>query len=500
MLEVIVFTSGGVLLALEIVASRVLAPFFGNSVYVWGSLIGVFLAGLSLGYLVGGRVADYRPSPALFSALVFLAGALTFPIPLLSRQVMQALVLADAGPRAGPLAAATILFFLPTVVMGMVSPFAVRLRARTVSTVGNVAGVLYALSTLGSISGALVAAFVLLNAFGVRSIIHGLGVAMMVLAAAGLLVARRRPAAAAAGLAVVLATAGAAAAWADPGAPVVFERDTVYHRISVSDEGGVRYLRLDNYWQSALDLENPEREVFQYSTYMHLPVALMPRALEHGRVRVAMIGLGGGTVPRRYLREYPWVEVDVAELDPAVVETARRWFGLPASRRLRVVAEDGRIFLLRSPQRFHIILLDAYLIDTIPFHLATREFFELAATRLAPGGVVASNVIGALEGGSSRLFRAIYKTFRAVFPTVYVFPVGYGGLGSPELLRNIIIVGTAEPPLSPQQVLGRARVVSAHVEGLAEAAAALYTAPIRTDDVPLLTDDFAPVDALVSGR
>jgi len=498
-LELIVFISGGVLLALEIVASRVLAPFFGNSVYVWGSLIGVFLAGLSLGYYIGGQVADRRPSPALFSGLVFLAGLLTFPIPFLSRQVMEALVLADVGPRAGPLAASTILFFLPTVVMGMVSPFAVRLRARTVTTVGNVAGVLYALSTLGSIVGALVAAFVLINTLGVRSIIHGLGLVMMALAALGLLAARRRPAAVAAVLAVFLAAGWATLARAEPAAAVVFERDTVYHKISVSDEGRVRYLRLDNYWQSAVDLEYPDRTVFRYSDYMHLPVLFVP---SRHPWRVAMIGLGGGTVPRRYVQNYTALEVDVAELDPAVVQTARRWFGLPETPRLRVAAVDGRTFLLRSTTRYQIILLDAYLIDTIPFHLATREFFELAASRLAPGGVVASNVIGALDGPDSKLFRAIYKTFRAVFPTVYVFPVGYGGFSSPDILRNIIIIGTTNPRLSPEGVQARARAFAGVVtlEGFEEAAATLYTAPIRTDDVPMLTDDFAPVDALIPRR
>jgi len=261
----------------------------------------------------------------------------------------------------------------------------------------------------------------------------------------------------------------------------------------------VRYLRLDNYWQSAVDLEYPDRTVFRYSDYMHLPVLFVP---SRHPWRVAMIGLGGGTVPRRYVQNYTALEVDVAELDPAVVQTARRWFGLPETPRLRVAAVDGRTFLLRSTTRYQIILLDAYLIDTIPFHLATREFFELAASRLAPGGVVASNVIGALDGPDSKLFRAIYKTFRAVFPTVYVFPVGYGGFSSPDILRNIIIIGTTNPRLSPEGVQARARAFAGVVtlEGFEEAAATLYTAPIRTDDVPMLTDDFAPVDALIPRR
>jgi spermidine synthase len=498
-LEIIVFTSGGVLLVLEIVASRVLAPFFGNSVYVWGSLIGIFLAGLSLGYYAGGRIADRWPSAGVFSGLVLLAGLLTFPIPLASRQVMEFLVLEDLGPRAGPLAAATILFFLPSVVMETVSPFAVRLRARTVTTVGNVAGRLYALSTLGSIGGALVAAFVLINLYGVRTIIHGLGIVLMALAALGLLAARRPAAAAAAVLALVVAVGGGSAARAQPAAGVVFQQDTVYHRISVSDEGRVRYLRLDNYWQSAVDLDHPDRTVFQYSDYMHLPLLIVsdPLAL---RFRVAMIGLGGGTVPRRYIQDYPGMDVDVAEIDPAIVGTARRWFGLPETPRLRVTAQDGRIFLLRSRERYNIILLDAYLIDTIPFHLATREFFALAAARLAPGGVVGSNVIGALEGPNSRLFRAIYKTFRSVFPAVYVFPVGYAGFSSPEILRNIIIVGTMNPPLQAADIVQRARTLVTLIEGLPEAAATLYAAPIPTADVPVLTDDYAPVDALIPRR
>ncbi len=495
MLELIVFISGGVLLVLEIIASRLLAPFFGNSVYVWGSLIGVFLAGLSLGYFLGGRAADRWPSPALFATLVFAAGAVTFPIPFVATAVMRTIVFRDYGPQINPLAAATMLFLLPSIIMGMVSPFAVRLKARTVTTVGNVAGALYALSTLGSIVGTLLAAFVLINLYGVRAIIHGLGMVLIVLAGAGLLFARRR--AAAGVMVVILALAGWAVASSPPdaAAALVFQRDTVYHRISVSDEGRVRYLKLDNYWQSAIDLDRPDRTVFAYSDYLHLPLIFVPRLR-----RVALIGLGGGTVPRHYTQDYPSVQVDVAEIDPEVVAAAQRWFRLPAGERLRVSAGDGRLFLLRASERYDVILLDAYLIDTIPFHLATEEFFRLAAARLAPGGVLASNVIGALEGEDSRLFRAIYKTFRAVFTTVYVFPVGHGAFSSTELLRNIIIVGSMEPALPATEVQARAARLAAGVvrlPGFADAAATLYQAPIRTEDVPILTDDFAPVDALI---
>lgn len=482
-------------------ASRVIAPSFGNSVYVWGSLIGVFLAALSAGYYLGGILADRRPSGALFAGIIFLAGALVFPIPFVAPSVMEALVRADYGPRGGPLLATIALFFLPSLVMGMVSPFAVRLRARTVSTIGNVAGMLYALSTLGSIAGTLLAAFVLIASFGVRTIIQLLGGVMMVMALVGWITFRRWAAAAGAAVVAAVLTAGLVQA-APIGAPAgeIFQHDTVYHRISVSDESGIRYLRLDNYWQSGVDLADPRRTVFPYSDYMHLPLALRPDA-----ARVLLVGLGGGTVPKRFHEDYGRLRVEVVELDPAVVATAREYFAVPPEdARMHIVAEDGRLFITRTRERYDVVLLDAFLIDTIPFHLATREFFETIRSRLRPGGVLASNVIGALEGPQSAFFRAVYKTFAAVFRTVYVFPVDWSRYDGPQSLRNIIILGTDQPVLTPAQFAQAASAAAVAlpvtIEGFARAAADFYTRPIDTGDVPILTDDFAPVELLIQRR
>lgn len=491
--------SGGVLLALEIIASRVLAPYFGNSIYVWGSLIGVFLTALSVGYAVGGRLADRHPSPALFSGIVFTAGLLVVPIPLLAAPVLDTIARADLGPQLNPLLGAVILFVVPSVVMGMVSPFAVRLRARAVGTMGQTAGNLYAISTVGSIVGTLAASFVLINYMGVRAIIHVLGFALMAMAVVGWLAARRTLAAAVGAALAVLLAAGVT--WAASPAPPteVYARDTVYHRITVSDEGTVRYLKLDNYWQSALDRERPRRTVFAYADYMHLPLIFVPQPR-----RALLIGLGGGTVPDRYVTDYPSVTMDVAEIDPEVVEAARRFFGVAPGDRLTIAARDGRLHLRLAQGGHDIILTDAYLIDTIPFHLATREFFALARGRLAPGGVVASNIIGALEGPDSRLFRAIYKTVRDVFPTVYVFPVDYSRYGSPASLRNIILVATDAPRLPDAEIRRRARALVdgnvVTVDRFLDAAGDLYGTPIPTHDVPVLTDDFAPVDALIPTR
>jgi len=491
--------SGAVLLALEIVASRIIAPFFGNSIYVWGSLIGVFLAALALGYFLGGKAADRWPSLAVLAACVFLAGAFVVPIPVVAPRVLEAIILRDPGPRISPLVGSLALFFLPGVVIGMVSPFAVRLRARTVDTIGNVAGALYALSTLGSIAGTLLASFVLIAVTDVSQIVYALGATLLVLAVAGWVISRRMlTATIGAGVAVMLVLSAPYAS-VPLSEEIRFMKDTVYHRITVSDEFDIRYLKLDNYWQSGLDLADSRRTVFGYSDYLHLPLIFAPAA-----DRVLVVGLGGGTVPARYHLDYRGMRIDVAELDPQVIAVAQRYFAVPSDSRLRMIAQDGRLFIMRAEEQYDVILLDAYLIDTIPFHLATREFYETVKMRLAPGGVVGSNIIGALSGPRSGLFRAMYKTFREAFPTVYVFPVDWNRYQGPESLRNIIVIGTDRPPLAPRDVLAAAertrRTPGVTLPRFLDAARDLYTDPIDTADVPVLTDDYAPVEVLIQGR
>jgi spermidine synthase len=483
------------------VASRVIAPHLGNSIYVWGALIGVFLAALAAGYFLGGVLADRRPSRSVFAGVVFLAGALVAPIPALAPPVLDRMIASGMGPRGAPLVATLLLFFLPAAVMGMISPFAVRLRARNVATIGNVAGVLYALSTVGSIGGTLLAAFVLIAVMGVEEIVYLLGAVEMTLGVLLWAAGRRVAAAVAAGLVAVGLVAGLPfASGREPPQGLRFQRDTPYHRITVNDEGGVRFLKLDAYWQSGMDLADPSRTVFAYSDYLHMPLIFTP-----GARRVLFVGLGGGTTPKRYYEDYRQVTIDVVEIDPAVVAVAREFFDVPDDARLRLFAQDGRLFVTRSTQRYDIIILDAYLIDTIPFHLATREFFEAVRAHLTPSGVLASNIIGALEGPRSGFFRAVYKTLAEVFPSVYVFPVDLRRYGGAQGLRNIIVVAAQTPlPLDAGSVRAaavRARgLAGVSLPGFDEAAADLYTSPIRTDDVPVLTDDFAPVEILVQQR
>ena len=179
LLLLIAFLAGAILLALELVGSRVLAPSFDGSIFVWGSLIGVFLAALSVGYYLGGGLVDRRPSASLLAFFLIDAGLFVLPLPRCGSYVCDAVLVRDFGPRANPLIACMALFFIPGMLMAVTSPFVIRLTARSIKQVGKTAGAVYAISTVGSIAGTLGTAFYLIPEMGTRSILTLLGVSLI---------------------------------------------------------------------------------------------------------------------------------------------------------------------------------------------------------------------------------------------------------------------------------------------------------------------------------
>ena len=499
-LRLVVFGSGAVLMGLEIVGSRVIAPFFGSSVFVWGGLISIFLAALSLGYYLGGTMADRWPRVTVLATLLMLAGVTILVLPLISRPVLMAFDAWNLGPRLSPLLASIVLFAFPSVLMGTTSPFAIKLVARDLATVGTSAGVLYALSTAGSIAGTIATAFFLVPTLGVRAILYLLGGLLLALAA---LLAARYAVASPVGARLALPTAIAVVLLATPvtGAPIpiptsriVYEKDSVYHQISVLEDGFNRYLRFNRSFQGGMVLRDPFESPFIYTSYAHLARIFHPTMR-----RVLLIGLGAGTIPKRFARDYPDLSIDSIELDAAVVEVAKRYFEVKEDARHRIVVQDGRVFVRRSDARYDLIVLDAYFAEGIPFHLATKEFLELVRDHLAPGGVVVSNIIGALDGPQSTLFRALYKTYGSVFPGLHPFPTAFGLARNATETRTIILISMGRPAMRGDEIVTLARRLRA--EGrvrlpLDRYAADYYDRKIPTDDVPLLTDNYAPVDIL----
>lgn len=495
-LRLVVFGSGAVLMALEIVGSRILAPYFGSSVYVWGSLISIFLAALSLGYYLGGVAADRWPRPGVLALTLGTAGILTLLLPVVARPLLEAFSAWDLGPRSSPLLASVVLFALPSILMGATSPFAIKLAATNLATVGNTAGILYAISTAGSIVGTLLTAFVLIPAMGVRAILYTLGVSLVVFSGLMGWRAAQSMRAAATAAVLTLALAWPAIAQVSCGETrIVFERDTVYHRIKVAEDGCYRWLHFDRSRQGGMFLTDPRESPLRYPDYFMLAWLLNPNIK-----KVLVVGLGSGSVPKRIISDFPGVAVDSIELDPVVVDVARRYFALRDDPRHRIFVQDGRQYVRRTETMYDLIVMDAYHAEGVPFHLVTREFFRQVRTKLAPGGIVAANIVGFLSGSNSKLFKAIYKTYASEYTGLYLFPVNFQYDKDETDVRTIILFAGARPGLTKRDLtaaLGRLRrekkVPSAlHADYLGD----FYDKPVSTGEVPVMTDDHSFTDIL----
>jgi spermidine synthase len=487
-LLVVAFLSGAILMALELTGSRLLAPYFGGSIFVWGSLIGVFLIALSIGYYLGGRLVDRWPGPGLLAAFLLAAGLLVLVMPRYGPGICDRVSRDMLSVRAGSLLACLALFLLPGALMAVTSPYVVRLTARTVEGVGRTAGAVYAVSTIGSIAGTLGTAFYLIPAIGTRALLHLLGgllVFTSLLAAAAK--SSRRGLLAPVALALLLAPRPASAE-----ERVLYERDSPYHRLLVTEDGTYRWLRADNIWHSQMNLKDPHGRGLAYTDYADLAFLFNPAIR-----RVLVIGLGGGTIPKRFVRDYPQLKVEAVEIDPDVVKIAARYFYVSPGPRLAIHESDGRLFLRRSKATWDLIVLDAYYADSVPFFLTTREFFKLAREHLSPGGLIVNNVVASRGGARSKFFRSIYRTMKETFPQVHAFQVRESG--SQAVNIEVFAVNSTKQ-VSRADLLDRAtRARNAEIKDpalLGRLANYLGTS-IATGDVPVLSDDYAPVDALL---
>jgi spermidine synthase len=411
-LGVVVFAGGAGTLATEIAASRLLAPYFGSSTIVWANIIGLILAYLSLGYWLGGRLADRRPDPRLLGTMILVAALAIVVTPFVARPILdlalEGLDAVSVGAVVGSFFAALALFAVPVTLLGAVAPFAIRLALVDVGEAGTVAGRLYALSTVGSIVGTFVSAIVAIPLVGTQRTMLG-SAALLALAAALLLGSRWQLLT----LGVVgLLFVPAGTIKATPG--LLYETESAYQYIQIVErEDGSRALKLNegvaihSLWHRDTVLTGGVWDTF----------LLVPPLLERPVDRMLVIGNAGGTVARAYGELYPEVVIDGVEIDPEVSEAGRRFLGLDDNPNLNVIDADGRPYLELTDRRYDLIVVDAYHQPYIPFYLATAEFFAAAREHLTPGGVLALNV--AAVPGDERLSRAIGSTVLAVFPRAW---------------------------------------------------------------------------------
>jgi spermidine synthase len=474
-LSVVVFCAGAGSMATEICASRLLAPYYGGSTVVWANVIGLVLASLSLGYWLGGRLADRRPTTRALGTVVAAGAALVALVPFVARPFLDLSISGidtlSTGVVVGSFAAALLLFAPPVVLLGTVAPFALRLAVDDVRTAGATAGRLYALSTVGSLVGTFVSALIAIPLIGTQRTL--LAAAALLGASAALLLGARWLVLVAALAGLLLVPPGAVKAQSG----TIWERESPYQFVQVVQRGETRYLYLNegvaihSEWRPDTVLTGDEWDMFLAAP------PLLGRPLRH----VAILGNAGGTIARSLARFYPGVRIDGVELDPVVTEAGRRFFGLSKIPGLRVVTADARPFLRAEHARYDLIVVDAYRQPYVPFYLATQEFFRLVRERLAPGGIVALNV--ATVPGDHRLARDVAGTLAWELPQVVSW----------QALRFSRLVLGLSRPLSTAQL--RRRLAAPGPARLAPLRALLARQVRPAGRIPEpWTDDRAPVE------
>ena len=485
------FLAGAAMMVIEICAYRLLAPFFGNSVYTWTALIGVILIAFSAGGYLGGHLADRKMALDLLGWLLAGSAVLTFFIPAF--HTVFAVSLSAHGLIAGPVMISLLLFAIPGILLGAVSPAAVRFYSLTLKDthVGAAAGTISMLGSLGSFVGTFLSGFFLLSTFGVRSIFFGTAALLLVLAVAAFFLAKNTFKQQ---LPVILSGIFAfGMSWMTAPRPkpgVIFEHESFYHHIEVSEQadGDVtrRVLQLDSTMEGGMDAKTGDL-ILPYQQYWKLALLREPATVGSA----LFIGAGAFGMPENVSREFPEAAVDVVEIDPQVIEVGRKFFKLDEFPRVKAHAGDARRFLLQnSGKKWDLIFGDAYNgIRQIPPHLATQEFYQQIADRLEPKGVFIMNLIAAVTGPKAELTSGMLATVRKAFPYVEVFSVGYRR----DETQNVILMASREnlKPLIVDRYVTpgswQERLIRTHVP-----------AGIVPRSEYVFTDDHNPVDAIIA--
>ena len=483
-LPLLVFVVGTGSLGAEIAAVRLLAPYFGASTIVWANTIGIVLVALSIGYWLGGRLADRHPHMRGLCLLALAAAGLLALVPFAADPLLDVAVDAldeiSAGAFLGSLFAVLVLVAVPVLLLGAVSPYAIRLAVSTVEEAGTVAGRLYALSTAGSLVGTLLSALLLIPLVGTRRTFLIFALAIALMAVWGLRPVRRFALAPAAIAALIALPVGTLKAADTDGGRVIHEAETEYQYARVVEyPDGHRTLEL-NEGQAQHSVYHPDTVLTDDVWDGHLVLGFA--AFDEPPGRVAILGNAAGTTARAFEEFFPRTRVDGVEIDAELSEIGREYFDMN-NPRLHLYHEDARPFLRRVDADYDQISVDAYRQPYIPFYLTTVEFFETVRDRLRRGGVLVLNA-GHPEGQDD-LEKVLTATIREVFPNV---------LRDPIEDTNTLLVAS-EAPLSAARLREAAEGMPAGLRRTALAAAARLQPPLPGGEV--YTDDKAPVEWLI---
>ena len=512
---IVFYTSMGVMI-IEILASRIVAKHFGNSLYTWTSVIGIVLGGISLGNYIGGKLADkFKPRSIIPIQLIATSLLILLIIPLdaiLYSSFQTSAASLTRGALAGSLVWVVMLFILPATAIGTISPVMAKFALEQKKAVGNTVGGIYAVSAVGSIAGTFLAGYFLIPLLGIRNILFIVGglIAVLAFAIGGYRIISAAWIFAISLLFFLLPSRGFSTIYHElDGAEVLFETDSEYSHILVRDvvKSGEkeRQLIMDGLLHNRYDVRNPDNLLYIYEklfdSITRIVVANRDAASgPHSGLAYAdftTLTLGGGAVvyPNYLKRHYPGSRNTVVEIDPEVIRIAKRYFDLPEAtgrehaNGLEIVNVDARRYVVSAlgKVRFNLVYLDVFDSYAIPSHLTTREFAEQMLSILAPGGLLVANCIDIFEIGG--FVGAYLKTLRTVFQHVYV----YMDAGSSFDRRATFVVAAGNEPFNHQVLLDKNEVQIGHRVSQADLEDLLSRSP-----ADILTDDYAPVENLIA--
>ena len=475
------FFSGMSIMAVELCASRLMAPFFGTSTFVWTNIIGIIMIALSIGYFVGGKLADRKPRLDILLKLLLAACSFLLVLPFMASAFVKWLSSIMEGFNSsfsfiffGSLSAIAVLFSPPIVIMGMTSPFLVRIMAEN-GHVGDSAGRVFGISTIGSVVGTFLPVLVFIPTVGTGKTILIFASVLFIVTALGF--ARRRNA-------LLSVVAAVPLFFPIPSAREtsgeIYTTESAYQYIEVFDRGSFRYLVYND--AAGFQTVANKKSVLTGLNYYYDYYSLLPFLFKDSPKNILIIGLGGGIIANQLHYFHPSIEIDGVEIDPKVIQIARTYFAL--SNAVRTYNQDGRIFVDKGTRKYDIVVIDAYTQQVyIPFHLTTMEFFSQVKQRLAEDGLVAMNVSSAKE--DSPLIQSISNTLGVVFGHVYRMRI-------PGSVDNVVIA--SDRSIDFKLLAGSA---GTELEGIAQYSKATFRESLYDNRFKPLTDDLAPIEHMV---
>ncbi len=484
-LEFTVFACGALVMTYEIIGSRIVAPYIGTSTYIWTSLIGVILGALSLGYWLGGKTADRRPSIKVLASAIFASAGLVALTVLIKDVVLIGVSQMPFGLGSKAVLASLLLFAPASVALGFVIPYAAKLRVSSLDTTGASVGRLYALSTIGSIAGTFAAGFFLIPFVGSVRTLYLIAATLFVLSFLLASFSLTRLHLSAIVLFVFAVIGSEYSAYFMRTTAGVVDFDTEYSRVRVFETKHprtgmrMRAMATDPFSIQSGILLDIDELALEYTKFYHLAAHYHPDL-----DRSLMIGGAGYSFPKDYLRRYPNSRIDVVEIDPQMTAIAREFFGLEDNERLRIFHEDGRAYLTTAASgQYDAVMMDAFgSLLSVPYHLTTVEAVREIHRVLTDDGVVVFNLGSAISGPAGMFLRSEFATYVSVFGEVRLFKVLPST--ADDTLQNLVIVACktrCDPAPTSTEPL------------ISDLLDKRYAGDI-TLDLPILTDDLVPVE------